>query len=542
MNMEGMDRLQERTTRGAALTVLMSLAVSGLLATASMAQGKPVRGGSLTVSLDPEPAILVSALNSASPVYVVSPKIFDGLVSYDKDFKLLPRLATQWTMSPDGLSMTFKLREGVKWHDGKPFTSADVQFTFMEILKKYHPRGKSTFLALEAVETPDDTTAIFRLSSPSPYVVRALAGAESPILPKHVYAGSDPMTNRANIRPIGTGPFKFGEWQRGSHLILLRNENYWDSPKPYLDQLIIRFIPDGAARAVALESGEVQYGSQYVVPLSDVERLRKNPSLEVSTDGFEYNTSVNYFEFNLRRPLWQDVRVRRAIAHAIDKKFLVDNIWNGFATPADGPITIKQQDFYTKDVPQYAFDLAQAEKLLDEAGHRKGPDGIRFNATIDYSPSGDTYRQTAEYVKQNLAKIGVNVTIRAQDGPTYLRRVWTDTDFDMNIFSLSNIADPVIGIQRLYWSKTIQKGVPYSNGAAYANPEMDRLLEVAQVELDPKKRQQLYRDMQRLEMTDLPNYPLVYQQWFSIYNKSVKGLNTTGLGPYDDFSEVYIEK
>jgi peptide/nickel transport system substrate-binding protein len=462
-------------------------------------------------------------------------------VTYDRNFKVLPVLATSWDMSQDGLTITFKLRQGVTWHDGKPFTSADVQFSFMEILKKFHARGKATFANLTAVETPDPYTAVFKLSETSPYLMRALAGAESPIVPKHVYEGSDPLKNPANNKPIGTGPFKFGELVRGSHLVLVRNDNYWDKGKPYLDRLIVRFMSDGASRAAALESGEIQYGAQYVVPLSDVARLKQNPELVVSTDGWEYNTSVNYFEFNLRKPLWQDVRVRRAMAHATDKKFVVDNIWQGYATPADGPITDKQADFHTKDVPQYAFDLNKAAQLLDEAGYPKKANGIRFTTTIDYSPSGDTFKQTAEILKQNLAKIGVDATIRAQDGPTYLRRVWTDYDFDMNLFSVSNIADPVIGIQRLYWSQAIQKGVPYSNGSGYSNPDMDRLLMSGQVENDPAKRKQIYHDMQKLEMTDLPNYPVVYMKWFSIYNKAVKGLNATALGLYDNFADVYIE-
>lgn len=521
---------------------LAVVAVAILMAASPVRAAEPVRGGTLSLILNPEPAILVAGLNSASPVYTVSPKIFDGLVTYDTEFNLVPQLATSWTVSPDGQTITFKLREGVKWHDGTPLTSADVQFTFMEILTKLHSRGKSTFQNLVAVETPDAHTVVFRLKAPAPYIMRALAGAESPIMPKHIYEGSNPMRNPKNTAPIGSGPFRFKEWQRGSHIILERNPDYWDSPRPYLDRLIFRLIPDGSGRAVALESGDVQYGTQYVVPLNDVGRLGKLPHLTVTTSGYEYNTSVNYFEFNLRRPIFQDVRVRQAIAHAIDKDFVAKNIWFGFATPATSPITNKQKDFHTDNVPQYPFDLKKAEALLDAAGHRRGTDGVRFRLTFDYSPSGDTFRQIAEYVKATLARIGVAVEVRAQDNPTYLRRVWGENDFDLNTYSASNIADPVIGIQRFYWSKTIQKGVPYSNGSGYASPEMDRVLEAAQLENDPAKRRALYHEMQRLVMTDLPNFPLVYIEWFTIHDKKVKNVHSTGLGPYENFAQVYIEK
>jgi peptide/nickel transport system substrate-binding protein len=244
----------------------------------------------------------------------------------------------------------------------------------------------------------------------------------------------------------------------------------------------------------------------------------------------------------LRRPALQDVRVRRAITQAIDKDFLVKNVWFGFAKAASSPITDKQGGFHSDDVPAYPYDPKQAESLLEQAGLKRGADGVRLRLTLDYSPSGDMYRQTADYVKQALAAIGIQATIRNQDNPTYLRRVWGEYDFDLNIYSASNIADPVIGIQRLFWSKAIQQGVPYSNGSGYANPEMDLLLEAAQIENDAPKRRALYAEMQRLAMSDLPNFALVYSRWMTIHDKKVKDLNTTGLGPYENFAAVYREK
>jgi peptide/nickel transport system substrate-binding protein len=521
---------------------MAAIAASLGIATSAHAQGQPVRGGTLSMILNPEPPVLVTGVNSASPVAAISPKMFEGLVTYTPDFKLVPQLATAWEQSADGKTLTFKLRPNVKWHDGAPFTSADVQFSFMEILKKVHSRGKATYLYLTAVDTPDPLTAVFRFSEPSPYVMRALAGVESPLMPKHVYEGSDPMKNPANVKPIGTGPFKFKEWVRGNYIMLERNPDYWDAGKPYLDALIFRIIPDGAARAVALESGAVQYGTQYVVPLNDVARLGKLPHLSVTTAGYEYNTSVSYMEFNLRRPYLQDRRVRQAIAHAVNKDFLVKNVWFGFATNATSPITDKQADFHSGAGPQYPYDLKKAEALLDEAGYKKDANGVRFRLVIDCAPSGEMFRQTGEVLRQSLARIGIPAEIRVQDNPSYLRRVWTDNDYDLNIMSASNIADPVIGIQRFYWSKSIQKGVSYSNGSGYDNPEMDRILMAAQIENNPATRRKLYEDMQKLVMTDLPNLPLVNIQWYTIYDKRVKNLNTTGLGPQENFAEVYMEK
>ncbi len=151
------------------------------------------------------------------------------------------------------------------WHDGKPFTSADVAFSVLEIWKKYHSRGRSTFANVVAADTPDPLTVVWRLSRPAPYIISALASIESQILPRHLYAGTDILTNPHNVAPVGTGPFRFVEWKRGQYVALARNPNYWDKGKPYLDRVIFRLLPDAASLSTALETGEAQFvGGQLV--------------------------------------------------------------------------------------------------------------------------------------------------------------------------------------------------------------------------------------------------------------------------------------
>ncbi|MES1161611.1 MAG: ABC transporter substrate-binding protein, partial [Rhizobacter sp.] len=289
--------------------------------------------------------------------------------------------------APDGRSIAFKLRPGVRWHDGQPFTSADVAFSALEAWKKYHSRGRSTFAFVDAVDTPDPLTAVFRLSRPAPYLLAALmSSVEAQIIPRHIFGGGDIMSNPALNAPIGTGPFRFVRWDRGSQIVLERNPDYWDAPRPYLDRVILRFIPDGSANAAALETGEVHVGLS--VPFSDIERLGRQPALVVRRQTLSYAASVNVLGFNLDRPALRDVRVRRAFAHAIDRDFIVRNIWRGLATAVDTPIPPAVPEFFSADVPHYTFDLARAEALLQEAGLPRNARGVRLSLVNEPAPTG----------------------------------------------------------------------------------------------------------------------------------------------------------
>jgi len=500
---------------------------------------EPKRGGTLTMALSSEPTALVGLLTSAIDTYFISGKVTEGLVTYDWNFNLKPALAESWEVSPDGKQITFHLREGVKWHDGADFTAKDVKFS-IEVLKARHPRGRITFANVQQIETPDDHTVVLKLSKPAPYLMTALAGPESPIVPEHIYAGTDFATNKNNIAPIGTGPFKFTEWKKGSFVILERNENYWQKGKPYLDRIVIRFIADAAARAVAMESGEVQLEPGSPVSFYDVERLSKLPNIGVERRGDEYGSIVARLEFNLENKYLKNVDVRRAIAHAIDKEFIRKNIWFGFAEATASAVSPNLKRFYTTNVPNYPYDPKEADRLLDQAGFPRGSNGIRFTLTHDYLPVADTFRRTAEYIKQALKKVGIEVVIRGEDFPSYVRRIYSERDFDFSNNWMNDTPDPTLGVQRLYWSKNFTRGVPFSNGSAYSNPEMDALLEAAQVENDPEKRAEFWRKVAYLEMTDLPDLPLVAVNRLTLYNKQVHAHTESPLGSADSLADTWV--
>lgn len=506
----------------------------------ALADATPKRGGTLNMLVEPEPPTLVGIANTAGPTGKVSPKVTEGLLSYGFDLKPQPQLATSWEVSEDGLRYTFKLRPGVKWHDGVDFTSADVANS-IRLLKQYHPRGRATFSSVVDVETPDPLTAVLVLSKPAPFLLTAFAASETPIVPKHIYGDGDPAANPASRAPIGTGPYIFKEWVRGSHIVYERNPDYWDAPKPYIDRLVVKFIPDPAARAVAFETGAVDVGGESPVPLSEIERLKAVPQLGIETRGYEYSASVARIEFNLSNPYLKDVRVRRAIAHAIDRKVILNTVWYGYGVVSPTPISPVLARYSDPDAKIYAYDPKRAEQLLDEAGFPRGPDGVRFRLVHDFLPYGDGFKRTADYLAQALRRIGIEVTIRSQDFATYIKRVYTDRDFDFTNNSMGNTFDPTIGVQRLYWSKNFKKGVPFSNGSGWNNPQADAALEAAAVGTDEEKRTADFRTFQRLVVEEVPDITLISLSQVTIYNRKVKDHTVGAGGLNDNLAGVWLD-
>lgn len=530
---------------GALKLFAVAAAVIGLLPATVLAQtgpseGTPKRGGTLVTIIQPEPTVLTTTVNNQFSNGAVSVNIYDGLVAYDDNLGLKPALAESWEISPDKLTLTFHLRHGVKWHDGAPFTSADVRFSALEIWKKVHSRGRLTFAELEDVETPDAYTAIFRFRAPSLVVLSALNAWEGQVLPKHLYENTDILKNPHNVEPVGTGPFKFKSWTKGEAIELERNADYWDAGKPYLDRVIYRFIPDGGARAAAIEIGDVGYAAFDPVPFADIERVRKLPNLKVESRGYEWNAKYYFLEFNLRNPILADIRVRRAFAHAIDRQGLADTVWFGLVTPATGPIPSSAKAFYTADVPTYAFDPKEAERLLDEAGYKRGANGVRFSINQDFQPFNENFRKTAEYIRQNLKRVGVEVNVRSQDLGAFVRRVYGSYDFDINTGQFSVFIDPELGLLRQFWSKSIAPGIPWTNASGYADPGTDKVIEAIKSAADPEQRVALFHELQRRVQRDLPVLPLLELKQFTVYNTRVRGVSVRPDGAMSSLKDIWL--
>ncbi|BBK32612.1 peptide/nickel transport system substrate-binding protein [Stella humosa] len=516
-----------------------------ILAMAALPAAAQKKGGTLVMVVLPEPPTLASYLSTSGPIGQVAAKVYEGLLEYAPDQKPKEGLAKSWAVAADGKSITFKLQEGVTWHDGKPFTSADVKFTLMEVLKKLHPRGGITFQAMTDVETPDALTAVVKLDKPAPYFLSALSGYESPMLPKHLYEGTDIRNNPNANKPVGTGPFKFVSWERGQFVRLDRNPTYWRKGQPHLDRIVARFIADPGTRTAAMEKGEVHYGAFGAVPYVDVPRIGKLPTIGVSTDGYAMISPLMQLEVNTRKPPFDKVKVRQAVSYALDRKFMIDNIWFGFGKPSTGPISsnFKAVGLYEGAVRDYGVPdrVAIANKLLDEAEYPRGADGIRFKIVHDMLPYGDEWRRLGEYIKQALGDVGIDVTLRYEDVPTWLKRVFTDYDYNITSTFYYNLADPVMGVHRQYHSSMIRKGTVFVNGSGYSNPKVDKLLDDATVETDPAKRAAQYGEFQKILAEDVPLIFMTEMDFVTVYSKKVKGAFDDALGAYSSFAGVSLE-
>jgi peptide/nickel transport system substrate-binding protein len=500
----------------------------------------PVRGGTLNFVVTPEPTALVDLATTATNVLKVSAKVVEGLLEYDFSLQPKPSLATSWDISDDSRKYVFHLRHGVKWHDGQPFTSADVAYS-LQTLRQVHPRAKTTFANVTAITTPDPYTVVITLSKPAPYLIKAFSSSETPIVPRHLYEGSDPLTNPANNAPIGTGPFRFVKWVRGSYIEYARNDDYWDKGKPFLDKIVVKIITDPAARTVAFEDGSIDLSGDTPVPLSDLARLKNSPKLALDSRGYEFQAGVTRIEFNLDNPVLKKLQFRQAIASAIDREVIRKVIFYGYATPLASPI-IPSSPYYDPAPAPYPYDEERANALLDAAGFPRKADGTRFALRVDPLPIGELPARTAAYVKSALARVGIAVTVRSQDLPAYLKRIYTDRDFDFSINGMSNLFDPVVGVARLYTTGNFRRGVPFTNGSHYSNPQIDRLFAQAAEETDEAKRKQLFSQIQQILERDLPDLNLVAPRYLTVYSRAVHNHTTGPDGVSASFADVWLQR
>jgi peptide/nickel transport system substrate-binding protein len=377
-------------------------------------------------------------------------------------------------------------------------------------------------------------------------MMKGLSSLEVPIVPKHIFEGTDFRNNPAVNKPIGTGPFKFVKWEKGNFIQLDRNENYWRPGRPYLDRIFFRFIADSSTRAAAIEKGEVNVATFGTINPVEMRRLETLQHIKIAEGGYEALAPVMLMEINCVRPPLDDKRVRQAIAYAIDRNFITKNIWYEFGKPAVGPISsvFSGPGFYTKEGVR-SFDVKDrldiANKLLDEAGQKRSADGMRFKITHDVAPFGEDWRRMAEYVKQALARVGIAVELRNRDFPTMIREVYVNREFDMASGWFIGMGDPTLGVQRQYWSEMIKPGVPFINTAHYKNADVDKLWVAAQTELDPEKRARLFHDIQRQIVEDSPVIWIMELALVAVQNTKVQDLITSPLGLRAGLYDTWIK-
>ncbi|MBV0893312.1 ABC transporter substrate-binding protein [Paracoccus sp. Z118] len=522
-------------TRWAALALAGAALLGGAAAAQSAPEGEPTPGGTLNMIVQPEPPMLITGLNTQGPTLYVGGQIYEGLLTYGADLAPLPQLAESWEAAEDGLTYTFHLQEGVNWHDGQPFTADDVVFAAEEFLVETHPRWRLIHEAyVEDVVAQDDTTVVFQMKKPFSAFLYGFDMSSFPIMPAHIYQGTDYRTNPANSTPVGTGPFKFDEWQRGSYIHLVRNEDYWKEGRPYIDDLYFRVIPDAASRAIAFEQGTVDLLRGGDVEGFTIRGLSEMPGVETTTAGWEYFSPQMFLQPNLRQEVFQNADIRKAIYHALDRDFIVNAIFFGQGTPSTGPFAASML-FHDPNVTQYPFDMDAAKELVANSGVDLSQHPIRLLGL----PYGATWDRMTEYVKQQLEELGFVVSIQPVDAGGWLQAMG-NFDFDLAFSFLYQYGHPAQGVSRIYYSDNQVRGTHAGNNGGYENPEVDALFRKAADALTEDEARAAYSQVQQILADEVPVLWMFDMLNTTIYRDKIHNLIRTGIGLNEPMDDVWI--
>jgi peptide/nickel transport system substrate-binding protein len=299
-------------------------------------------------------------------------------------------------------------------------------------------------------------------------------------------------------------------------------------------------------QSAARETSEAHFAGYGAVNYADLARMKQNPILDITTRGYEMAPALGVLELNEHRPPLDKKEVRQAIDYSIDRTFIRDNVMYGYGESATGPLSRKfaPTGLYTPDTRNYAVPdrLQIANKLLDDAGLPRKDGGVRFSVHLEVNSFGEQWLRQAEYLKQALAQIGIDVTLRSEDTATWLRRVYTDYDYDINEPFLGQSIDPIIGLNKQYLTSQIRKGVTFVNHSFYANPQLDDLLMQGMHESDLAKRGAIYKQAQQILAEDSPLIWLVDVQFVSVFNRRLHDHTTGPLGTYQAFDKAWLEK
>ncbi len=521
-------------------------------------QGSGKYGGTLIIPYASEPTTLNQGLTMNPYDQEVMSSVIGSLVAHDKNYLPYPKCAQSWETSADGMTWTFHLVQNMTWHDGVNFTSADVKYSFDAfILSGLKPGTDVTFSFIDAIETPDNYTVVFNLKNPFNSFLDYLDVTWAPILPKHLYEGTDLLNNPYNAAPVGLGPFKFKEWVKGDHITLEKNPNYYRDELPYLDKVVWRFVPDQTAQLIAFEKGEIDYTGPTLpgVPLSDAARLRETRPDTQLFQVFSPYCAQDTIQVNMREhtpaypedgpvnPL-SNKKVRQALMFAINRTEIVQKVLFGFSQPAYAIVSniTKLAWAYNPNVDaMYSCDPEKADQLLDEAGYPKDSTGTRFSIRLTALEFQEA-RATISLLTDQLKNVGIDLQPEILDFASYVHKVYELWDFDLHYHErMWTGPDP----SQLDWfclSENI-KQIPWLNNMGWNNSMVDQLLKEADVDLNQTKRGELYKEVQMIAADEVPLIPLTRQSTVTAWYTYLKNMDRMGT-LYGEFSidEVYIDK
>jgi len=463
--------------------------------TPAVAAGAPRRGGILKAAFSADPAGFDPVRGPSGMSHVVIEQVYSTLMALDPDAKPYPELAQSYTITDDGLTYTFNLRKGVKFHHGDELTAEDVKFSFDRLRA---PKSGYSYGAqvetIKSVDAVDRYTVRFRLSKVTGPFLIYMAFPGSSIVPKKLVDGGHDL----NAKPIGTGPFKFVSYEPRSAIKFQRNPEYFETGKPYFDAMEYRIISDITALTNALLSGVVNFSNE--IPPKDFAKVKGSAGLTaVTLEGSRYN----WLLLNNTKKPFDNPKVRQAVSFALDRQALVDGAFFGLATPILGGV-IPQWNWGYADIKFVSpkGDPAKSKALLAEAGYPNGITGVDIGMTLP--SSFPNIMAMGPIVQANLAKAGIQAKLGTMEIPRYWDEVWSTSNFGITMmYWLSPLADPDDFVTNNYhcgMAINVQK---------YSSKEMDALLEQAKSAPTVEARKALYRKMQDLSMQDMPIVPLV---------------------------------
>jgi len=501
---------------------------------------KPAAYGDIIVRGDiGDASNLIPILASDSASHSIAGLIYNGLVKYDKDMNIVGDLAESWDISDDGLVITFHLRKGVKWHDGKPFTAKDVLYTYQVTVDPKTPTAYAgDFLKVKKAEVLDDYT--FRVTYDKPFAP-SLISWSSAVLPRHLLEGQDITKSSLARHPVGTGPYLFKEWLAGQKIVLVSNADYFEG-RPYVDGHVTRIIPDMATMFLELRARNIDMMG--LTPLQYT-RQTENNLFRQSFDKYRYLAfAYTYLGYNLKHPFFADKRVRQAISYAINKEEIISGVLLGLGKPATGPYKPGTWA-YNENVKTYSYNPQKARELLRAAGWTKTnndgfleKDGRPFTFELVTNQGNETRQKCAEIIQRQLKEVGIDVKIRILEWAAFINDFISKRRFEAVILGWTIPLDPD-AYDVWHSSKTAPEEL---NFISYKNPEVDALLEKARSTFDQKLRKKYYDRFQEILVEDQPYTFLYVPDELVIISKRFRGIEPAPIGLSHNFIKWYVPK
>ena len=502
--------------------------------------GTPAYGDVFVDSSIGDAANLITMLATDGASHEVAGNIYNGLVKYDKDFNIVPDLAESWEIKNEGKTIIFHLRKDVLWHDGKPFTSKDVMFSYKIIIDPKTPTAYAEkYKEVKSARTVDDYT--FEVNYEQPFAPGLISWGALQALPEHLLKGKDITTTPLSRAPVGTGPYKFKSWKTGDRIVLEAFDKYFEG-RPYISGMVFRVIPDQATQFMELKAQNIDMMG--LTPLQYI-RQTDTPDFKKNYTKYQYLADgYTYLGFNQRRPPFNNKKVRQAIAYAIDKNEIIKGVLMGLGIESTGPYK-PGTVWYNPKVKKYPYDPAKAIELLREAGYTDtNGDGIvekngkAFEISIITNQGNSLREKTAQIIQQRLGKIGIKVNIRIIEWTSFIKEFVDRYNFDAIILGFNILQDP--DCQAVWHSSSAVPG--NLNLASFKNVEVDRLIDEGRHTFDEKKRKVSYDRIQEILAEEQPFVFLYIPYSLPIVSSRIDGIVPAPAGINYNFTKWYVPK